>query len=125
MMFTTKAQLKRAITLWSIRQNWEFQVVESRGNTWVAKCKMEMERENEHVTSTSCCNWCVRARLKKTHNMWQITKWVNGHSFLGFTNANNNRNLTAALVATHILQHIEADPGYVVKSIQADIKNML
>ena len=40
MKFESKAQLKKAITLWSMRQNREFKVVESRINTWIAKYKM-------------------------------------------------------------------------------------
>lgn len=125
MRFESKAQLKKAITMWSLSQNREFKVVESRRNTWAAKCKMELDGENYHDSSVAQCNWCVRAVLKTTHKMWQITKWVNGHNCLGFTNGNNNRNLTSAFVASYILHSVEANPGYVVKMIQADIKHRL
>lgn len=38
MRFDSKSQLKKAITLWSVAQNREFKVCESRINTWAARC---------------------------------------------------------------------------------------
>ena len=39
MQFESKVQVKRAVTLWSIYQNREFKVYESKRDSWVANCK--------------------------------------------------------------------------------------
>ncbi|XP_071710014.1 uncharacterized protein [Rutidosis leptorrhynchoides] len=67
MRFESKLQMKNAVTLWSIAQNKEFKVVESRVNTWAAKCKLA---DVEKVK----CSWCVRGLYKKSYKKWQITK---------------------------------------------------
>ncbi|KAG6486407.1 hypothetical protein ZIOFF_054977 [Zingiber officinale] len=128
MLFESKSQLRKAVTLWSISQNREFKVVESRINTWVAKCKVassDIDSNTGPENYRSPCLWCIRAVHKKTHKMWQITRWVNMHNCLGSISGNNNRNLTSAIIASHIIHQIEVNPGYLVKNVQADIKQSL
>ncbi|KAG6468100.1 hypothetical protein ZIOFF_072668 [Zingiber officinale] len=128
MLFDSKSQLRKAVTLWSISQNREFKVVESRINTWVAKCKVvpsDIDSNSGPENYRSSCLWCIRAVHKKTHKMWQITRWVNMHNCLGSISGNNNRNLTSAIIVSHIIHQIEVNPRYPVKNVQVDIKQSL
>ncbi|GKG46654.1 hypothetical protein Tco_0501500, partial [Tanacetum coccineum] len=58
MRFECKAQLKKALALWSLENNREFKVVESKGNTWVTKCKTynveEVEGSNDVDYAPQC-----------------------------------------------------------------------
>ncbi|KAI3510380.1 hypothetical protein L1887_17323 [Cichorium endivia] len=127
MQFESKLQVKKAVTLWSINQNREFKVYESKNSKWVAKCKT-LGDEGESSSSmhhTPPCQWYIRAIKKKSHNMWQITRWVDAHNCFGSCIGNNNRNLNSATIASYILHSIRKDVAYPVKHIQADIKNSL
>ncbi|XP_042403335.1 uncharacterized protein LOC121992813 [Zingiber officinale] len=128
MLFDSKSQLRKVVTLWSISQNREFKVVERRINTWVAKCKVvpsDIDSNSGPENYRSSCLWCIRAVHKKTYKMWQITRWVNMHNYLGSISGNNNRNLTSAIIASHIIHQIEVNPEYPVKNVQTDIKHSL
>ena len=127
MRFESKQQLSRAVRMWSINHNREFRVIESKSNTWFAKCKSSIERTPSTSTAPSYppCDWCVRAVKKKTHGMWQITKWVNDHNCLGDMIRNNNTSLTASVISRHILRSIEDDPGLKVKNILSFVKENL
>nr|XP_027069017.1 uncharacterized protein LOC113694296 [Coffea arabica] len=127
MRFESKQQLSRAIRMWSINNNREFRVVESKSNTWVAKCKSAVQRSFTTAADSSepPCDWCVRAVKKKTHGLWQITKWVNDHNCLGDLISNSNASLTSSVITRHIVHNIEDDPGYKVKSIVSHVKEVL
>ncbi|KAL4575286.1 hypothetical protein LXL04_022128 [Taraxacum kok-saghyz] len=127
MQFKSKVQVKKAVTLWSINQNREFKVYESKSNSWVAKCKT-LGGEGESSSNfpyTSRCTWYVRAMKKKNHHMWKITRWVDAHNCFGSCTCNNNRNLKSKTIASYILHSIENDIAYSVKQIQANIKDRL
>ncbi|XP_071912364.1 uncharacterized protein [Coffea arabica] len=127
MRFESKQQLSRAVRMWSINHNREFRVIESKSNTWFAKCKSSIERIPSTSTAPSYppCDWCVRAVKKKTHRIWQITKWVNDHNYLGDMIRNNNTSLTASVISRNILRSIEDDPGLKVKNILSFVKKNL
>ncbi|CAI9295780.1 unnamed protein product [Lactuca saligna] len=125
MQFESKQQVKNAVILWSISQNREFKVYESKHNKWVAKCKTEVG-EGESSSSmhhTQPCQWYIRAIKKKNNHMWQITHWVDEHNCFGSCIGNNNRNLNSRVIASYILHSIQKDVAYPVKHVQADIKN--
>ncbi|XP_071907847.1 uncharacterized protein [Coffea arabica] len=109
MRFESKQQLSRAIRMWSITHNREFRVVESKRNTWVAKCKSAIERSFTTAADSSepPCDWCVRAVKKKTRIV-----------------ANNQVGERSQL-SGHVVHSIEDDPGYKVKNIVSDVKKVL
>ncbi|KVI01541.1 MULE transposase domain-containing protein, partial [Cynara cardunculus var. scolymus] len=115
------------ITLWSIAQNGEFKVYESKSSLWLAKCKTLGDGGESSTTMhyTPRCVWYVCAIKKKNHHMWRITRWVDEHNCFGSYIGNNNRNLNSATIASYILHSIQKDVEYPVKQIQADIKNSL
>nr|XP_043625746.1 uncharacterized protein LOC122597181 [Erigeron canadensis] len=71
------------------------------------------------------CDWYIRALKTKTHQKWEVTRWVNTHNCIGAYASNYNTNLTSTIIASHILHSIENDPSYPSKNIQVDIKNHL
>ena len=62
---------------------------------------------------------------KKTHGLWQITKWVNDHNCLGDLMSNSNTNLTISVIVRHIVCRIKDDPEFKVKNIVSHVKKVL
>ena len=115
-----------AVAQWSMHQNREFKVWESKQNTWVAKCKTFVEEQciGSSSGSSQSCRWTVRALWKSsTHGMWEITKLVSEHNCSGRNRTSGNCNYTSPMIASHIRHNIRADPCYSIKSIQTDVKN--
>ncbi|KAI3665342.1 hypothetical protein L6452_43966 [Arctium lappa] len=85
MQFESKAHVKKAVTLWSITQNREFKVYESKSSSWLAKCKTlgDGGERSSIVHYTSRCAWYVRAVKKKNDHMWKITRSVDAHNYFG------------------------------------------
>ncbi|GKB96905.1 MULE transposase domain-containing protein [Tanacetum coccineum] len=128
MQFENKKQVKNAVTLWSIANNREYKVLESKSHKWVAQCKSVHQNKTESSSTvgyTPNCAWYIRAVKKKNHHLWKITRWVDAHNCFGSCIGNNNRNLNSETIASYILHSIEKDVEYPVKSIQAYIKNKL
>ncbi|KAI3779089.1 hypothetical protein L2E82_08571 [Cichorium intybus] len=127
MQFESREDVKKAVTLWSIAQNREFKVYESKSRLWVAKCKtLGREEESSNIAfNTPHYTWYVRAVKKKNHHMWKITRWVGTHNCFGSCIGNNNRNLNSEIIASYVIHSIKKDVAYPVKQIQADIKNSL
>lgn len=127
MQFESKAPVKKAVTLWSIAQNREFKVYQSKSSSWVTKCKTlgDGGESSSIVHYTPRCAWYVRAIKKKNHHMWKITRWVDAHNCFGSCIGNNNINLNSATIASYIFHSIQNDVEYPVKQIQAEIKNSL
>ncbi|KAI3757823.1 hypothetical protein L6452_05366 [Arctium lappa] len=76
MQFESKARVKKAVTLWSIAQNREFKVYESKSNSWLAKWKTlgDGGESSSIVHYTPRCAWYVCAIKKKNHHMLKITR---------------------------------------------------
>ncbi|XP_071939459.1 uncharacterized protein [Coffea arabica] len=127
MRFESKLQFSRVVRMLSINHNREFRVIESKSNTWFAKCKSSIERTPSTSTALSYppCDWCVRTVKKRTHGMWQITKWINNHNCLGDMIRNNNTSLMASVISRHILRSIEDDNRLTVKNILSFVKENL
>ncbi|CAI9282062.1 unnamed protein product [Lactuca saligna] len=72
MQFESKLQVKKEVTLWSINQNREFKVYDSKPNLWVAKYRTlgNEEESSGSVHYTPRCAWYVRA-VKKKKNIFE------------------------------------------------------
>ncbi|KAL3502784.1 hypothetical protein ACH5RR_037233 [Cinchona calisaya] len=121
MYFESKEQVTKAVTMWSIAQQREFKVIESRKRTWAAKCKTASSGR----LAAGDCDWSIRVRGNESLTVWNVTKWVKDHVCLGEISGNNNRNHTSTVIANQIMHLIENDPGHKVKQIQAYVKNSL
>ncbi|KAH0730735.1 hypothetical protein KY289_001923 [Solanum tuberosum] len=62
MCFSSKAKLKRAVTIWSLRKNKEFKVVISTKSIWTVRCKFY---------DSLGCPWFLRGR-KVGGSLWKI-----------------------------------------------------
>ncbi|KAH0641880.1 hypothetical protein KY290_033495 [Solanum tuberosum] len=69
MCFSSKAKLKRAVTIWSLRKNKEFKVVISTKSIWTVRCKFY---------DSLGCPWFLRGR-KVGGSLWKIGKYFNNH----------------------------------------------
>ncbi|CAI9095615.1 OLC1v1031604C1 [Oldenlandia corymbosa var. corymbosa] len=66
----------------------------------------------------------VRASLRD-HGLWEIVKWVPEHNCMNVTEENNNRNVSAMLIA-HLIKHkVELDSDYEVKLVQEEVKDRM
>nr|XP_027087692.1 uncharacterized protein LOC113709138 [Coffea arabica] len=113
-LFETKEHIKRAVKLWSIKENREFKVRASTPTTWFVRCRAR--------NSTPPCNWQLRATLRASHKMWMIVSLTPGHTCVRVCNTNDHRGLSADLIAQHIIPHILNGPLYKVKEIQTSVK---
>ncbi|KAH0705849.1 hypothetical protein KY285_010378 [Solanum tuberosum] len=69
MCFSSKAKLKRAMTIWSLRKNKEFKVVISTKSIWTVRCRF--------YDSLGCPSF-LRGR-KVGGSLWKIGKYFNNH----------------------------------------------
>ncbi|CAI9108489.1 OLC1v1008087C1 [Oldenlandia corymbosa var. corymbosa] len=114
-------EAKNGIAAWNIEQKREFYVKESDGSTWSIWCKSLKESTPKGYVP---CRWKVRASLRD-HGLWEIVKWVPEHNCMNVTEDNNNRNVSATLIA-HLIRHkVELDPDYEVKLVQEEVKDRM
>ncbi|CAI9099408.1 OLC1v1036225C1 [Oldenlandia corymbosa var. corymbosa] len=119
--FKNKEEAKNGIAAWNIEQKREFYVKESDGSTWSIWCKSLKESTPKGYDP---CRWKVRASLRD-HGLWEIVKWVPEHNCMNVTEDNNNRNVSATLIA-HLIRHkVELDPDYEVKVVQEEVKDRM
>ncbi|XP_071938294.1 uncharacterized protein [Coffea arabica] len=113
-LFETKEHVKRAVKLWSIKENREFKVRESTPTTWYVRCRAR--------NSVPPCNWQLRATLRSSHNMWMIVTLADAHTCIRVCFNNDHRGLSSDIIAEHIIPHIMNGPVYKIKEIQASVK---
>ncbi|CAI9106182.1 OLC1v1005262C1 [Oldenlandia corymbosa var. corymbosa] len=119
--FKNKEEAKNGIAAWNIEQKREFYVKESDGSTWYIWCKSLKESTPKGYVP---CRWKVRASLRD-HGLWEIVKWVPEHNCMNVTEENNNRNVSAMLIA-HLIRHkVELDPDYEVNLVQEEVKDRM
>ncbi|CAI9094571.1 OLC1v1030331C1 [Oldenlandia corymbosa var. corymbosa] len=119
--FKNKEEAKNGIAVWNIEQKREFYVKESDSSTWYIWCKSLKESTPKGYVP---CRWKVRASLRD-HGLWEIVKWVPEHNCMNVTEENNNRNVSATLIA-HLIRHkVELDPDYEVKLVQEEVKDRM
>ncbi|XP_027107591.1 uncharacterized protein [Coffea arabica] len=116
MLFDSKKHVSRAVKLWSIKQNREYEVCESKQNTWFVKCK--------NRSSHPPCNWQLRATLWHTQMMWMIVSFVKSHTCVRVSNSIDHMQLSSNIVVEYIMHHLKSCPIYRIKEIQAAIKEM-
>ncbi|XP_071933661.1 uncharacterized protein [Coffea arabica] len=113
-LFETKDHVKRAVKLWSIKENMEFKVRESTPTTWYVRCRAR--------TSVPSCNWQLRTTLRKSHKMWMIVTLAEKHTCVRVCGNNDHRQLSGDIIVEHIIPHIMNGPVYRIKEIQTSVK---
>nr|XP_043616086.1 uncharacterized protein LOC122588003 [Erigeron canadensis] len=68
------------------------------------------------------CMWVVVGSSKNRLGLFRITKWVESHNCYGEVISNNNRCMTASMVASEILPNVREELTYKVRQIQAQVK---
>ncbi|KAG6529700.1 hypothetical protein ZIOFF_011913 [Zingiber officinale] len=83
MLLDSKYQLRKAVTLWSIIQNREFKVVESRINTWVAKYKVVSSDIDSNSGSENYSGIVTQVALKNV-KVFKYIFWAFGQAIDAF-----------------------------------------
>lgn len=83
----SKLQLKTAITLWHFKVARQYKVTGSSSKRWAAVCKYPLGvGYNGYVTDAiqaGACHWEISVIQSKDDGMWEIRKWVRGHTCPG------------------------------------------
>ena len=70
LQFENKVDLQYVVKHYSIHRNQHFVVSNSNPNLWAIKCKK----------SSESCKWKIHACYRKTHGMYEITKYISPHT---------------------------------------------
>jgi hypothetical protein len=92
-------------------------VPKSKTALWIAECKNSTEQHT--------CPWQIHARKKKSHGLWQITRWHREHICLVQTIDGHHRNMSAKFMAKHILTMIHRRLEITIREINSYIYNVL
>ncbi|XP_059281352.1 uncharacterized protein LOC132035050 [Lycium ferocissimum] len=111
MYFSSKAELKRAVTIWSFRKNKEFEVVTSSKSLWVVRCRFY---------NLLGCLWFLRG-LKVRYNLWKIVKYVDNHRCETEGLTTGHANLDTNLIASLFLNKIRENPKLLVVDVRTQV----
>ena len=90
--FENKANFQYAMKRYSIHRNQHLVVLEFRPSLWVIKCKK----------SNDGCRWKFRACRRKTHGMFEITKYIGHHMCVYPKQLQDHSQLDSTLIARDI-----------------------
>nr|XP_043639110.1 uncharacterized protein LOC122610182 [Erigeron canadensis] len=121
MFFQSKAELVHAVRLWNIRENRELIVMDTRPTFWKAQC-MTRGKNYRGVMDRVPCRWVVVGSNRNRLGLFQITKWVESHNCYGEVRSNNNRCMTASMIASEYVSQVREDLTLKVRQIQAQVK---
>ncbi|KAH0688497.1 hypothetical protein KY290_017321 [Solanum tuberosum] len=107
MFFSSKEELKRAMTIWSLKKNKEFKVMTSNKSLWVVRCKFH---------TLLGCLWFLRGR-KVGDNLWKIGKYIENHRCETEGLSRGHANLNTNLIASLILNQIQKNPKVLVVDV--------
>ncbi|KAI3474605.1 hypothetical protein Pfo_029774 [Paulownia fortunei] len=115
MVFKDKKNLQASVKDYSVRVvRREYRVVESTPKLWKVECS--------HSTSTTWCNWGLRASLKAKLGLWKITKWAGPHTCLMNSVSVDHRNLCKNMIARLLTGIVQCDTAYEIKYVQQNMK---
>ncbi|CAH9097342.1 unnamed protein product [Cuscuta epithymum] len=106
--FKDKADLKRAVQLYSIKRHRMYEVVETKSNVWALKCAKHKEG--------GCC-WRLRACKRKSHQLFEITKYDGPHRCLYQSLSRDHPMLDSNLLAREIENQVKVEPSITVAAL--------
>ncbi|XP_060182600.1 uncharacterized protein LOC132612330 [Lycium barbarum] len=111
MYFSSKAELKRALTIWSLRKNKEFEMVTSNKSLWVVRCRF--------YNLLGCL--CFLRGRKVGYNLWKIGKYVDNHRYETEGLTAGHANLDTNLIASLFLNKIRENPKLLVVDVRTQV----
>ena len=111
--FENKADFQYVVKRYSIHRNQHFFVCESNPNLWTVKCKK----------STDGCKWRLRACRRKTHCMFEITKYISPHTCVYPKLSQDHSQLDLTLIARQIQSIVKRDPTTSIATLHQIVKD--
>ena len=112
LIFKDKEEVIRAVKLYYIKKNQQFEVVESCPTIWRLKCKKYLE---------SGCGWKLRACKRSTHGLFEITQYNGPHSCLHSKLSQDHPNINASLIGIEVQHLVKKQPSIIVSALRAKI----
>ena len=96
-----------------IHKNQHFVVCECDPNLWIVKCKK----------SSDGCKWRLCACRRKTHCMFEITKYIGSDSCVYPKLSQDHSQLDATLIAREIQSIVKRDPTTSIATLHQIVKD--
>ena len=116
LIFKNKEEVIRAVKLYSIRRNQQYEVVESCPIIWRLRCKKYLE---------SGCGWKLRACKRSTYGLFEITQYNGPHSCLHSELSQDHPHIDASLIANEVQHFVKEQPSITVSALRAEIMKIL
>ena len=98
---------------YSIHRNQHFVVCESDPNLWAVKCKKSIDG----------CKWRLCACRRKTHRMFEITKYIGPHTCVYPKLSQDHSQLDSTLIAREIQSIVKRDPTTSIATLHQIVKD--
>ncbi|XP_022734079.1 uncharacterized protein LOC111287669 [Durio zibethinus] len=113
LIFQDKAELKRAVQLFSIKRHKKYEVVEIK-KIWSLGCKRHRE---------SGCKWRLRAYQCKSHELFEITQYDAPHIYVYPRLSHDHPQLDSNLLAHEIESQVKVEPSITIVALNAKVKD--
>ena len=113
LQFENKADLHYVVKRYSIHRNQHFVVCEFDPNLWMVKCKK----------SINGCKWRLCACHRKTHCMFEITKYIGHHTCAYPKLSQDHSQLDSTLIAREIQSIVKRDPTTSIATLHQILKD--
>ena len=111
--FENKADLQYVVKRYSIHRNQHFVVCESDPNLWTVKCKKSIDG----------CKWRLRACRRKTHCMFEITKYIGPHTCVYPKLSQDHSQLDSTLIAREKQSIVKRYPTTSIATLHQIVKD--
>ncbi|KAA0047926.1 mediator of RNA polymerase II transcription subunit 12-like isoform X1 [Cucumis melo var. makuwa] len=112
MICENKEMLQHMVKCFAIKSHAPYEVVESTPTKWVIRCK----KSNEG------CKWRLRAIMKKSHGLFEITKLSDQHTCFYSELSQSHVQLDSSMLAREFFESVREKPSISVVSLQDMIK---
>ena len=113
LQFENKADLQFAVKHYSVHRNQHLVVSEYEPSLWAVKCKK----------SNDGCRWRLRACRRKTHGMFEITKYIGPHTCVYPKLSQDHSQLDSTLIAREIQSVVKRDPTTSIVTLHQIVKD--
>ncbi|XP_072995251.1 uncharacterized protein [Typha latifolia] len=110
LQFRSKEELQTYLKAHAISSNHPFKVKDSNSNVLYIKCQQE-----------KICPWKLRARVRMSHGLWEITKYSGPHTCRNPSLAKDHHQLDSKFIAREIKPLVKMMNSIPVAALQAHI----
>ncbi|XP_034679684.1 uncharacterized protein LOC117909731 [Vitis riparia] len=111
--FESEEDLQYAIKRYAICRNQHLVVCESEPQLWVVRCKKWQEG----------CNWRLRACRRKSHGMFEITKYAGPHTCVYPKLSQDHSQLDSTLISREIQNVVQRDHTTSIAALHQIVKD--